>query len=69
MQRTRLETFRQSHVVVVIDVVKVRRDRVGVETELSQLAQRTRLEMSRQSCVVVVINVVVIWRNRVCVET
>ena len=55
--------------VVAIDVVKVRRDRVGVETELSQLVRRTRLEMSRQSCVVVFVNVVVVRRDRVCVET
>ena len=32
MQRTRLETFRQSRVAVVADVVVVRRVRVGVET-------------------------------------
>ena len=60
MQPTRLETFHQSHVVVVVDVVVVRRDRVGVETWLSQLVQRTRLGTFRQSQVVVVVDVAVV---------
>ena len=65
VQRTRLETFRQSRVVVVVDVVVVRRDRVGVATWLSQLVQRTRLETFRQSRVVVIVDVVVVQRVRV----
>ena len=65
MQRTRLETFRQSRVVVVVDVVVVRRDRVGVATWLSQLVQRTRLETFRQSRVVAIVDVVVVQRVRV----
>ena len=69
MQRTRLETFRQSRVVVVVDVVVVRRDRVDVATWLSQLAQRTRLEIFRQSRVVVIVDVVVVRRVRVCGKT
>ena len=47
-------------VVVVVDVVVIRRVRVGVETWLSQLVQRTRLETFRQSRVVVIVDVVVV---------
>ena len=68
VQRAWLGTFRQSRVVVVVDVV-VRRDRVGVEIKLLQLVQRTRLETFRQSRVVVVVDVVVVRRDRVGVET
>ena len=60
MQRTRPETFRQSRVVVVVDVVVVRRVRVGVETWLSELVQRARLETFRQSHVVVIVDVDVV---------
>ena len=60
MQRTRLETFRQSRMVVAVDVVVTRRDRVGVETNLLQLVQRTRLEAFRQSRVVVVVDIVIV---------
>ena len=60
MERTWLETFRKSRVVVVVDVVVIRRVRVGVETSLSQLVQRTRLEAFRRSRVVVIIDVVVV---------
>ena len=60
MQRTRLKTFRQSRVVVVVDVVVIRRVRVGVETWLSQIVQRTRPETFHQSRVVVIVDVVVV---------
>ena len=60
MKRTRLETFRQSRVVVVVDIVVIRRVRVGAETWLSQLVQRTRLETFRHSRVVVTVDVVVV---------
>ena len=66
MQRTRLETFRQSRVVVAVDVVVVRRDRVGVATWLPQLVQRARLETFRQSRVFIIADVVVVQRVRVC---
>ena len=69
MERTRLETFRQSPVVVVVDVVIVQCVRVGVETKLSQLVQRTRLETFSQSRVVVVDDVVVVRRACVGVAT
>ena len=39
---------------------RIRRVRVGVETQLSQLVQGTRLEAFRQSRVVVVVVVVVV---------
>ena len=60
MQRTRLEAFRHRRVVVVVDVVVVRRIRAGLETWLSQHVQRTRLETFRQSRVVVIVDVVVV---------
>ena len=60
MQRTRLKTFRQSRVVAVVDVVAVRRVRVGVDSWLSQLVQRTQLEIFRQSRVVVIVDVNVV---------
>ena len=69
MQRTWLETLRQSRVVVVVDVVVVQRVRVGVETQLSQFVQRTRLETFRQSRVVVVVDFIVIRRVRDGVDT
>ena len=50
---------------MVVDVVVVRRDRVGVATWLLQLVQRTRLETFRQSRVVVIVDVVVVQRVRV----
>ena len=50
---------------MVVDVVVVRRDRVGVATWLSQLVQRTRLETFRQSRVVVIVDVVVVQLVRV----
>ena len=46
--------------VVVVDVVVIRRVRVGVETWLSQLMQRTRLETFRQSRVIVIVDAVVV---------
>ena len=69
MQPTRLKTFRQSHVVVVVHVVVIRRVRVGIDTWLSQLVQRTRLETFRQGRVVVVVDIVVIRHVHVGVET
>ena len=66
MQRTRLKTFRQSHVVIVVDIVAVQRVRVGVKSWLLQLVHRTRLETFRQSRVVVIVDVVVVRRVRVC---
>ena len=69
MQRTRLETFHQNRAAVVVDVVIVRRDRVGEETQLSQLVQRTRLETFHQNRVAVVVDVIVVRRDRVGVET
>ena len=64
MQRTRLKTFRQSRVVVVVDVVAVRRVRVGVESWLSQFVHCTRLETFRQSREVFIVDVVVVRRVR-----
>ena len=58
MERTRLEKFRQSRVVVIVDVVLVRRVRVCVK--LLQLVQRTQLEKFRQSRVVAIVDVVVV---------
>ena len=67
MQRTRLKTFCQSRVVVVVDVVIVRCVRVGVESWFSQLVHRTRLETFRQSREIFIVDDVV-WRVRVCGE-
>ena len=48
--------------VVVVDVVVVRRVRVGVETWLLQLMRRTQLDTFRQSREVLVVDAVVVRR-------
>ena len=66
MQRTWLETFRQSRVVVVVNVVVVRRDLFGVVVVACAAYSAGNVG---QSHVVVVVDVVVIRRARDGVDT